>query len=250
MNIKLSAALLGGVMALAVANPSFAQRRAAAAAPAAAPVAAAPAVGGAPALAGIATADLEGVVNASAANRAAAQARQTQYKAQFDALDARQKALNAQIEPLATKYQNDAKAAKPDQNSLLQQATTLRQLQEAGQQELQTLAQPIALSEAYVQEQISEKLGAAVNAAMAKKRISVLLNPSAIITTNNNAAYDLSQDVMTELNRLIPTAQVVPPAGWEPRQVREAKAAQARAQGGAAAPAAPARPAGPQPDGR
>ena len=249
MNIKLSAALFGGVMALAVANPSFAQRRAAAAAPAPAPIAAAPAVGGAPALAGIATADLEGIVGASAANRAAIQARQTQYKAQYDALEARQKSLNAQIEPLATKYQNDAKAAKPDQNSLIQQATVLQQMQENGKQELQTLAQPIALSEAYVQEQITDRLGAALNAAMAKKRISVLLNPSAIITTSNNAAYDLSRDVLAELDRLIPTAQVVPPAGWEPRQVREAKAAQAR-QAGAAAPGAPARPAGPQPDGR
>jgi Skp family chaperone for outer membrane proteins len=244
---KLSAALLGSVMALALAQPSFAQARRAAAAPAAAPVAAAADASASPVVTGLAVADLEGIVAASDAARAAAQQRQTTYKAQIDAFEARRKALDAQLQPLAAKYQADAKAAKPDQNSLVQQATAIRQLQESGQQELNGLAQPIALSEAYVQEQITGKLGQAVSTAMARKRISILLNPTAVITAAN-PVYDLSRDVLTDLNRLIPTAQVVPPAGWQPRQARDA---QAQAQGAASAAAgAPARPAGAQPDGR
>lgn len=229
---KLSAALLGGIMAVTMAQPSFAQAAAASSAPV---------------VPGLAVADFEAVLANTDANKAAATQRQTTYKAQIDAYEARRKVLAGQIQPLATKLESDAKAAKPDQNSLQQQAATLRQLQEAGQQELNTMAQPIAYSQAYVAEQIEAKLDQAVKAAMAKKRISLVLTPQAVMAVNNNA-YNLNPDILVELNRLIPTASIVPPAGWEPRQIREAKAQQAQAAGGAAA--APARPAGPQPTGR
>ncbi len=233
MNIKLSAALLAGIMGLAATQPSFAQ-----AASAAAPV-----------VPGLAVADFEAVLANSDANRAAATTRQTTYKAQIDAYEARRQALQSQLQPLATKLENDAKAARPDQNALQQQANQLRQLQESGQNELNTLAQPIAYSQAYVAEQIEAKLDEAVKAAMGKKRISIVLTPQAVMAVNNNA-YNLNPDILTELNRLIPTASVVPPAGWEPRQIREAKAQQAQAAGAAGGAAAPARPAGPQPTGR
>lgn len=229
---KLSAALLGSIMAITMAQPSFAQAAAAASS--------------APVVPGLAVADFEAVLANTDANRAAATQRQTTYKAQIDAYEARRQVLAAQIQPLATKLENDAKAARPDQNALQQQASTLRQLQEAGQQELNTMAQPIAYSQAYVAEQIEAKLDPAVKAAMAKKRVSLVLTPQAVMAVNNNA-YNLNPDILIELNRLIPTAQVVPPAGWEPRQIRDAKAQQAQAGGGAAAPA---RPAGPQPSGR
>jgi hypothetical protein len=60
---------------------------------------------------------------------------------------------------------------------------------------------------------------------------------------------------VAELNALIPTANIVPPQGWVPRQVREQQAAQQQAQQAqqqpaAAAPAQAPRPAGPQTDGR
>jgi Skp family chaperone for outer membrane proteins len=229
---KLSAALLGGIMAATMVQPAFAQAAAASSAPV---------------VAGLAVADFEAVLANSDANRAAATQRQTTYKAQIDSYEARRRALAAQLQPMATKLENDAKASNANQAALQQQATSLRQLQEAGQQELNTIAQPIAYSQAYVAEQIEAKLDPAVKAAMAKKRISLVLTPQAIVAANNNA-YNLNPDILVELNRLIPTAQVVPPAGWEPRQIREAKAQQAQAAGGA--PAAPARPAGPQPSGR
>jgi Skp family chaperone for outer membrane proteins len=228
---KLSAALLGGIMAATMVQPAFAQAAAAASGPV---------------VPGLAVADFEAVVGNSNANRTAATQRQTTYKAQIDAYEARRRALAAQLQPMATKLENDAKAANANQASLQQQANTLRQLQESGQQELNTMAQPIAYSQAYVAEQIEAKLDEAVKAAMAKQRVSLVLTPQAVVAANNNA-YNLNPAILAELNRLIPTAQVVPPAGWEPRQIREAKAQQAQAAGGAAAPA---RPAGPQPSGR
>ena len=111
--------------------------------------------------------------------------------------------------------------------------------------------QPVGLSEAYVQEQIADKLDAAVKAAMAKKKISLLLSPQAVTAFNNNG-YNLSQDIVNELNTLIPSATLVPPAGWEPREVREQRAQQQAAQGQqGAAPAQPAKPTTTtQPSGR
>lgn len=240
MNTKLITALIGGIAAVATASPAFAQARRPVA-----PVAAAPAAAG-PLVPGLGVADIDGIVASSAAARAAGQQQQTTYKAQIDAIEARQKQLNAQLEPLVTKYNNDAKAAKPDANSLNAQAAAIQQLNESGRQELSTLAQPIALSRAYVTEQIEGRIGAAVNTVMARRGVSILLAPQALITANN-PGYDLSRDILAELDRVLPNVQVVPPAGWEPRQVREAKAQQAQAAGGAAAPA---RPAGPQPSGR
>lgn len=233
MNTKLTAALIGSIAAFAMSSPSFAQ--------------AAPAAASGPVVPGLAVADFEAVLANTDANRAADTTRQTTYKAQIDAYQARAKQLQDQLQPLATKFEADRKAAKPDQASLQQQAQTIQDLQQRGQAELQTLAQPIAYSQAYVAEQIEAKLDQAVKAAMAKQRISLVLAPQAVVAANNNA-YNLNPAILAELNRLIPTASVVPPAGWEPRQIREAKAQQAQATGGAAA--APARPAGPQPSGR
>jgi hypothetical protein len=66
----------------------------------------------------------------------------------------------------------------------------------------------------------------------------------------NNGGYNLNQDIVNELNTLIPSATLVPPQGWEPREVREARAQQA-AQGQQGAAAAPAKPSTTtQPSGR
>ena len=71
---------------------------------------------------------------------------------------------------------------------------------------------------------------------MAKKKISLLLSPQAVTAFNNNG-YNLNQDIVNELNTLIPSATLVPPTGWEPREVREQRAAQQQAQGQAPAAA-------------
>lgn len=187
---------------------------------------------------GVGVANLEAVVANSNAYKVAQTQRQTTYKAQFDAAEARRKAIAAQLQPMADKFNRDRAAPGANQDSLRQQAGTIQQLQQSGQQELQGILQPVALSEAYVQEQINDKLVTAVQNAMAKRKISLLVNPSAIISANN--AYNLNQSVLDELNVLLPSTQIVPPAGWEPREQREQRAAEAAQAGGAPAPAAPA----------
>lgn len=216
--------------------------------------AAAPAASSAQIVPGLGVADVGLMVDNSDAVRIANQQRPTTYKAQIDAYNARVEALQNQVKPLVDKFQRDQQVPNPNQASLQQQATALQQIQENAQRELQPMLQPMAYSQAYVREQVDAKLGEAVKAAMSKRNITILLNAESVAALNNNA-YNLNQDILAELNRLIPTAQLVPPTGWEPAELREAKAqAAAQQQGaqGAAAPrsAQPARPAGPQPEGR
>lgn len=178
---------------------------------------------------GLAVANLDAVMVNASAYKTAEQQRPVTYKAQLDAAEQRRNQLQAQLQPMVDKFNADSQAANPNQQSLQQQAQAIQQIQQSGQQELQRILQPVALSQAYVNEQIEGKLDQAVKSAMKKKKISLLLSPDAVLAVNDSA-YNLNQDILNELDLLIPAAQLVPPQGWEPRQVREAKAAQAAQQ--------------------
>ena len=193
-------------------------------------------------LQGIAIADPDTVIANTDAVRLANEQRQVTYKAQIDAAKARKAQIEAQLRPLYEKIQADSQAAKPNQASLQQQAATIQQIEQNGQREISEIIRPVALSEAYVQEQVEDQLDAAVKAAMEANKVTLLLNPSAILASQNS--YNLNKAILAELNKAIPNAQLVPPAGWLPRQLREQQAAQQQATAPAAAPAA-AQPAGP-----
>ena len=208
---------------------------------------------GTPIVAGIGVANIEAIKVNSNANKVAQGQRPTTYKPQIDQANARAAAIQAQLKPLADKFERDRAVAAPNRAALEQQYAQIQQLQQAGQQEINRILQPVAYSEAYVEEQINDQLEKAISQAAAKKRIGLIVTPEAVLFAE--AAYNLNPAVLEELNVLIPNANLVPPTGWEPRQVREQRAQQGGAQPAAAAaprpvtPAAP-RPAGPQPDGR
>ena len=222
------------------------------AAPQAALAAKKPAAPTGPVLAqGIGVINPEGIVLASTAFQQAENLRPQTYKTTIDAARAREEQIQAQMKPLVDKFNADRAAAKPNTASLQQQYNQLQQIRAAGDQEIEEMLQPLDLSRQYVVEQIEDKLGVAVDNAMTKRNVTLVLRRDSVIKAN--AGYDMNQDVLTELNALLPMAQLVPPEGWMPRAAREAAAAQAAQQGAAApgaAPAQPVQPAGPQPDGR
>lgn len=199
---------------------------------------------------GIGIADQRRAVVESAAFVNANNARPTTYKAQYDAAQAKSNQLRQQLEPLVNKFNTDVQApnAQANQAALQQQLGQIQQLREQGSQEVQEILQPVALSEAYVLEQISDKFDAAVRSAMQKRKVSVVFEVGS--TLAHNDAYDLTKDITAELNAAIPTAQLVPPQGWLPRAQREQQARQAAAAGQAAPAAAPAAPATQLPEGR
>ena len=171
------------------------------------------------------------VVVLSSAFQTAQQQRAVTYKAQIDQANARRQAIGAQLQPLVQKLQTDSQAANAAQNqaALQQQYNQIQQIETAGQQELAQILAPVQLSQAYVEEQITDQLATAIQNAATKKNVTMVMSPEGILYAA--AAHNLNQDVLNELNALIPAAQLVPPQGWLPREQREQQAAQAAAQG-------------------
>src|SRR3546814_16054402 len=83
-----------------------------------------------------------------------------------------------------------------------------------GQAELQRLGQPIALANAYVEEQISAKLSDALKSAMTKAKVDLILSPDA--TVSYQPTVDITQSVVAELKPLVPRVGITPQAGWQP----------------------------------
>ena len=209
---------------------------------AASPLAVTPA--SAQAMKGIGVVDINAVVANSTAFKTAEQQRPVTYKAQYDQASAKAAQINTQLDPLLKKFDADRKAPNPDQKSLEQQANTLDQIYQQGQRDVNGIMQPVALSRSYVGEQIGDVLPKAVENAAKKKGISLVLSPDDLRYAD--PSYNIDDAVTAELNTLLPSAQLVPPSGWLPRQVREQQAAQAQQQQGLQAPA----PSGPQTQGR
>lgn len=184
---------------------------------------------------GIAVVNIPAVVANSNAFRTAQEQRPVTFKTQIDQANSRREAIAAQLEPLYTQYQTAQQSQ--DQQALQQAATQIQQIEAAGQRELQQLLSPVQLSQAYVEEQINDQLATAIQNAAQKRGVTMVISPDSVLYADN--AYNMNQAVLDELNTLIPSAQLVPPEGWLPRELREqqqAAAAEAQAQQPAVAP--------------
>lgn len=190
---------------------------------------------------GLAVANPTAIVALSNAYKVAEQQRPVTYKAQIDQANSRKAQIEAQLRPLVTKIQADAAAANPNQAALQQQYAQIQQIEQSGQNEINQMLQPVALSRAYVVEQIGDKLEQATKQAMARQKVDLLLDAQAVI--NAPESYNLNQAILNELNAILPSAQLVPPAGWVPRAQREQQAAQAQ-PGATPAPAPTTKPSG------
>ncbi len=176
-------------------------------------------------VAGIGIANRDEIVLASKAFRNAASERQIVYKNQISMAESRRKQINGQIEPLVKKFRDDQSTGSATESELQLQAQTIQSLQQSAIQELNTMLAPVARSEAYVNEQIGDALGKAIIAAMDKRGITLVVPPANFLAFSNG--YNMSGDVLAELDAMLPNAGVIPPDGWRPRAEREAAAAQA-----------------------
>ena len=183
----------------------------------------------------VAYSDVQQVLGLSQAAKTADQQMRVTYKSIYDQLDMRSRVLQAELNALVVKYQADQKT-NPNNPTLAAQAKAVQDKQRAAQDELAKLSEPLERINAYVLEQIDTKLDAAVTTAMTKKKVALLVRREAII--KNTPGTDLTQDIVAELNLLVPNVSITPPANWQPGQQ------QARLAG--PQPAAPAQ----QPQGR
>ncbi|MGE3692790.1 MAG: OmpH family outer membrane protein [Novosphingobium sp.] len=161
-----------------------------------------------------------GVVNGAAAIQAsksyaaAISERQSTFKQQLDAAEARRLQINAQLQPLIEKYNRESQAGKSSQAALQAQLTAIQNLQQSGQRELQGMLEPVSRSDAYVQEQFAGIINKAIADAMTKRGITFVVPPQDGYFYDNG--YSLDAAVAQEIDALLPTVKVVPPADWKP----------------------------------
>ena len=186
----------------------------------------------------VAVANPEGAVGNSKAWAAARTQIETTYKAQLDQAEARRQAVGKELQPLVTAFNTARAAPNANQASLQQQATTIQTREQAAQAEIQRITLPAQRAQAYAIEQISAKLPDAVQAVVRARNVSMLVRPDAVLFAGPTA--DVTSAITTELDRLVPTVSVTPPANWQPGQQQGASAAAAPAAAPAARPAQPA----------
>ena len=190
-------------------------------------------------VAGIAVVDPDAAVANSKAWAAAKTQINATYKTQIDQAEARRAALSAEIQPLATAFDQARRAPGATDASLRPQATALQNREQAANAELQRLTTPVQRAQAYAIEQISNKLPDAVNAAVKAKNVSLLLRPQAAFYMQPTA--DITSTVTQQLDAMVPSVGITPPANWQPGQQGQAGAPAASAA--AVAPAAATAPA-------
>lgn len=178
----------------------------------------------------IAVANYEAAVVQSQAYQNAVNQMKTTYKADIDATNARATALQTEIKPLVDAYNAAVQQPGANAQTVQPQAQALQQKRNTGQQELAQLQRRVTLATAYVEEQVGKQLNAAIRAAMTAKKVDLVLQPQAVVA--REPYVDITQDIVAELNKLIPSAQIVPPAGWKPGQAQQ----QAQQQPAAAQP--------------
>ena len=167
----------------------------------------------------IAVANYEAAIARSQAYTVAMTQMQTTYKTDIDAIKARAVALQAEIKPLVDAYNAAVQQPGATPQSVQPQAQALQTKQQSGEQELARLRQRVSLATAYVEEQIAMKLETAIKAAMKAKNVDMVLSPQSVIA--REPYVDITESIVLELNKLVPSASITPPAGWEPGQANQ-----------------------------
>jgi len=163
----------------------------------------------------VAYSDVQQILAQSQAARTADQQMRVTYKSTYDQIESRSRVLQAELNAMVVKFQADQKT-NPNNPALQTQARAIQEKQRAAQEELAKLSDPIERVNAYVLEQIEPKLDAAVSAAMAKKKVALLVQRNVVI--KNTPGTDLTPDILAELNVLVPSVSITPPADWQPGQ--------------------------------
>lgn len=189
----------------------------------------------------VALADVRVAASRSNAFTVASQQIQTTYKAQIDQQETRGQTLQAELNVLVAKYNEEAKKTPQNQAALQAAAKAVQDKRQSASAELNKIGEPVDLAIAYVEDQISVRMNEAIKAAMTAKKVDLLLQPDAVLARENNV--DITDAVVVELNKILPSVTITPPAGYKPGQLVQQRNQQlmdaARAaQPGAATPAA------------
>ncbi|MDF7773960.1 OmpH family outer membrane protein [Sphingomonas sp. AOB5] len=189
----------------------------------------------------------------------------TQHKAAIDQINARRDALDKELEPLYTLIDTnkdkeiseaEVNAAQAARNPAL---ASIKTAQDKAQADILRLSTPVIRAQLYALEKILENYGTAQTNVINARKITVILQPSAFLYAPESAS--VTGAITAELDKVIPSVPIQPPANWNPsqttvnmlEQISELESRRAASQqqqaprpaGAAPAPAAgqPARPA-------
>jgi len=164
---------------------------------------------------GIAVVNVDQAVAESRAYATARTQMETTYKANITQFNSRKAAVEADLKAKqdALKAGLSAAGGKPTP-ALQAQYEALQKAGQDAQAELQRLGGPLALSQQYVEEQIGAKLNDALKAAMTAAKVDLVVKPEAAVSYQ--PAVDITPMVKQQLDTLVPSVSIVPPAGWRP----------------------------------
>ena len=200
---------------------------------------------------GIATAETSVAIANSKALGTAYQQIAGQYAATFQQILTKRQEINNLSVQLDTNKDKELTQAELD--VAMKAKSPLPVQLDAKQKEIDALQGPIILAQQFSVEQVALKYNAAQQAVIAEKKINILLAPSAIIAAAD--VIDVTSAITAQLDKMVPSVAMVPPAGWRAsrqisalhQQIQQAQQIQA-AQAAAAQP--PAATPADQPESR
>ena len=162
---------------------------------------------------GIAVADPAIAVAGSQAIQTAYNQIGTTYQAQRTQLEGLQQQRATAIRQFDTN--NDGQLSQEEQTAAQANTAVMQQVQGLDQQ-INTIQQPITLARVYAIEQIGLQLNTAVQQVVQANNIQLILSPQSALFVAD--AVDVTDDIITRLNTLVPTVSTAAPQGWQPAQ--------------------------------
>ena len=162
---------------------------------------------------GIAVADPAIALAGSAALQAAYGQIGTTYQAQRTQLEQLQQQRSGLVRQFDTN--GDGQLSEAEQTAAQANTAAVQQIQGIDQQ-INTVQQPISRARVYVVEQISQQLNTAIRNVVTAGNIQVILNSGSGIYFAD--PVDVTDEIITQLNTLVPTVSTAAPDGWQPQQ--------------------------------
>jgi Skp family chaperone for outer membrane proteins len=162
---------------------------------------------------GIAVADPAIVVAGSQGLQTAYQQIGTTYASQRTQLEQLQTQRATLIRQFDTN--NDGQLSEAEQTAAQSNTAVIQQVNGLDQQ-LNTIQGPITQARVYAVEQIAQQLSAAVQQVVQANNIQLILSPSAALFIAD--PVDVTDDIITRMNTLVPSVSTTVPQGWQPSQ--------------------------------
>lgn len=138
----------------------------------------------------------------------------TQFKSNFDQIDARNKTLNGLRAQLDTN--NDKQVNQQELDAAVKANSPVLKSMETEETEIQKLQTPAIKAQMFAIENIFKEYTNAQQQVVSDKKIGVILSPDAFIYAPPQT--DVTDAIAAVLDTRVPTVSTTPPADWQPQR--------------------------------